>query len=335
MTFKNALQDFFKKFPDIKKQKELAVAVSGGPDSMALLGALIEQQVPQDIYVLSVNHGLRDDAAKEIQIIADYIQAHKSKNLKHVILNWEGEKPQNAIMEAARQARYELMADYCASQNIQTLFVGHHQDDQAETFLIRLSKGSGLDGLSAMEPLHHYNEHLKIARPFLNQPKESLIKFCEAQKIPFIKDPSNKNKNYMRPRLRASANILAQEGLSAKRLSVTAKRLRRAREALETLTIQAFKQTIIEDNKDEIKFNFDDLKQYPEEIGLRVIQKALEKNRDEAPYNVRMEKLEEVFEALWFDAEAFKPRTLGGHIFALKNDVKSHQVVLSLKKEER
>ena len=287
------------------------MAVSGGPDSMALAHAVFCFFDMANIHFICVNHGLRESVHREIEQVQQWVEGLGRDNVSLSVLTWEGDKPQNALMENARTARYDLMERYCAEHDIQSLFVGHHLDDQAETFLIRLSKGSGLDGLACM-PTIHQKKSVQIVRPFLSCAKADLIKYCTKNDVLFSNDPSNKNEDYMRPRLRQSQAILEAEGLSAKRLSMTAKRIRRAREALEEISIAAYEDGIIDDMKTLQTLDITVLEKFPDEIIFRVFHHALKKIRVDKPYNVRMEKLEDLFETLWFDIEKFKPRTLGG-----------------------
>ncbi len=314
----HALSEFFQKYPDISAQDKLGIGVSGGPDSMALAAALInyfKTDSAKEIYIISVDHGLRADAATEIKMVQDWA---KSQNINHQTLLWQGDKPDTGVMAAARQARYDLMNNFCLEENIQTLFIAHHADDQAETFLIRLAKGSGLDGLAAMSDWRVNTGGINIARPFLNVPKQILVEYCEAKNVPFMHDPSNENEQYLRPRLRQSMEALAAEGLTPKRLTITAKRLSRARKALERLAAKAFDEAVKQQQSHQIILDYEVLRAHPEEIGLRVVQNAIADLRCGALYQVRMEKLEELFEWLWFDPKSFKPRTLGGLKFSLK-----------------
>lgn len=322
------LASFFSKHKFLEQQTKFAVAVSGGPDSMALACLIIQNIPDKEIHLLTVDHGLRAEAKEEAKMVADWSAGYK--NAVHAILEWEGDKPDAAIMEEARAARYKLMVDYCRDHKIETLFVAHHQDDQAETFLIRLAKGSGLDGLASMQALRFYDDSLQLARPLLDVSKEDLISYCDKNNIPYVLDPSNENENYLRPRLRKSMAVLEEEGLSSKRLSLTAKRLARARVALENISDKAH-QSCLRNKEDHCAIlSYEDLRAYPEEIGLRVVQKTLEEMRPESDYNVRMEKLEELFESLWSAPENFKPRTLGGCIFSLKEKA----TLLEIKREK-
>lgn len=331
------LLNWFKTHPTLALEKRYAVAVSGGPDSMALAHAIIQiaHDDDKEVFLITVDHGLREEAKEEAQMVAKWAAAEQKKtnNVHHEILTWKEKKPMSAVMEMARKARYEMMAEYCASKAALTLFVAHHQDDQAETFLIRLSKGSGLDGLASMASVRNYSEDLKIVRPFLRASKQELIEYCDRNNIPYTSDPSNENRDYLRPRLRDSMSILESEGLSNKRLATTAERIGRARTALEEITAHVFHDCFIEKNNQSMSFDFDHLKGQPEEIGLRVIQRALEEMRPEADYNVRMEKLEELFNSLWFEPDHFKPRTLGGAIISLKRDKDNGNTALYIEKE--
>lgn len=320
--------------PNLLSQGKIAVAVSGGPDSMALLAVACEYAKKHNIYLhaLTVDHGLRLDAKGEADMVGEWVTAQKSKLFHHDILTWEGGKPDSGIMEAARTARYDLMAKYCGAHNIPVLFVAHHQDDQAETFLIRLSKGSGLDGLVAMQEVRNFNEDLKILRPFLQTSKSELVEYCDSNGIPFASDPSNENVNYLRPRLRQSMAVLAEEGLTAKRLAVTASRLNRARRALEDITDSAYHACLLTQTAEDQSFDWLKLQACPEEIAFRVVQAAIENLREGADYNIRMDRLESLFESLWQDPQSFKPRTLGGFVISLH---KKPQFVLVIEKEHK
>lgn len=313
---------------------KMAIAVSGGPDSMALLSVMADHAKAHKIslYVLTVDHGLRAEAKDEAQMVADWVTAQKSDFLKHQILNWDSEKPDTAIMEAARHARYSLMAQFCADHNLPVLFVAHHQDDQAETFLFRLAKGSGLDGLGGMLEIRNYNDALKIARPFLSAPKATLIEHCENQKIPVAQDPSNQNQNYLRPRLRQSMGALADEGLTSERLAITASRLARARRALEEISMNAYQASVIDSSAEYLAFDWSKLKACPEEIAYRVLQTGMESLRPDSDYNIRMKRFESLFESLWYkDVGGFKPRTLGGFKISFK---KQPQLTLMIESEK-
>ena len=313
---------------NLDTNEPVAVAVSGGPDSMALCH-LLSQWVGRnatEIHAITVDHGLRPEAAKEAAQVGEWLADWP--HIKHVILTRETAEADSRIMEDARNDRYAMMAAYCKAQVIKTLFVAHHRDDQAETFLFRLAKGSGLDGLACMKDAQPYNDDLTILRPLLAYSKGDLVATCEAAHVPYIEDPSNQNDNYARPRLRKSAEVLAEEGLTAKRLSVTASRMARARSALEEITEDIFARAVQQSDMDKIALDYNFLMSQPEEIRLRIIMKLMNTLGPERNYAPRMEKCEEL-ESRIFSAKNFKAATLGGVIFRLDKDRKS----LSAEKE--
>ncbi|AWK85858.1 tRNA lysidine(34) synthetase TilS [Azospirillum thermophilum] len=209
----------------------LAVGVSGGADSLAL--ALLAGDWARErggrILALTVDHGLRAGSAQEAAGVGSWLAAH---GIAHRILRWEGEKPLSRIQEAARAARHRLLAEACAAEGILHLALAHHRDDQAETVLLRLARGSGIDGLAAMAPVRAEGA-VRLIRPLLEVPHDRLVATCRARGQEWVEDPSNRNPAFARARLRAVGSVLAAEGLDAGRLARTARRAARARAALE------------------------------------------------------------------------------------------------------
>lgn len=318
MAFSN--KDFEVLLRDIFGREEIravAAAVSGGPDSMALVHLLWHWAKPLGVRVkaYTVDHGLRPESLSEAIQVGDWVR-HTLPGIEHEILTWTGEKPQKRIMEEARAARYELLQEAMKRDALKHLFVAHHQDDQAETFLFRLAKGSGLDGLAAMRLRQDMDRGQVIVRPLLNVSKADLVALCDQNSIPYIRDPSNESPEYARPRLRAMQTLLADEGLSPKRLATTAKRLMRARDALEKLSRVMFNNCILQRREKGFLFEYDMLRDTHEELSLRVILQAMHELRPEADYAPRLEKAEALLERLLHDP-AFNGATLGGCAFAL------------------
>lgn len=202
--FETALKDI--SFP-------LAIATSGGPDSLALLLLVHDfaTKTKKKIIALTVDHGLRIVSYKE----ALYVQKLAQElGIQHVILKWKAEKPATRIQEKARKARYDLLLRWCKDNQISTLLLGHHQQDQEETFWLRLSSGSGLDGLAGMKPVVE-REGILIHRPLLNFSKERLKATLKAKNQEWIEDPSNESTTYFRGRFRA---YLKEEGFTNERL---------------------------------------------------------------------------------------------------------------------
>lgn len=324
----------------------LAVAVSGGPDSMALCFALSRyaqnvadegKQAPE-ILAITVDHGLRAEAAEEARQVGAWLKGWP--HLRHEILTRTPEQAagQSRIMEEARRDRYAMMATECVKSGARALFLAHHADDQAETFLFRLAKGSGLDGLCAMRVVRgckaENDDAITLHRPLLTVPKDDILAYCAAHEIPHVEDPSNRNTDYARPRLRRSADILAEEGLSAKRLGVTAMRMERARQALDYYAQELLRTARLhtggEQDNDTIQcFDMETIRTAPDEVRLRFLLKLLDYFRPEEDYAPRMEKCELLCARL-FDEAGFRGATLGGVLFALKDKGR----VLCASKEE-
>ena len=298
----------------------VAVALSGGSDSMALCWLLSQwaEKNNAQIHALTVDHGLRPEAAAEAVQVGQWVKGWPYT--RHEILKLDMALDESRVMENARNARYKIMAAYCHGKDINQLFVAHHRDDQAETFLFRLAKGSGLDGLAAMRR-ESAKDDVRIVRPFLDIPKSRLIATCHAHKIPFVEDPTNDDARYARPRLRQSYDVLAAEGLTPKRLAVTAERLARAKEALDHYAFVAFQKNLKEENGNKIILDYVGLKNDPSETRLRVLLMAMEKlASDEGGYGPRREKVEELAAALFSEAP-FRKQTLAGCIFSRDGDI--------------
>lgn len=297
--------------------KSIAVGVSGGPDSMALCWMLSEwaEKRGVTVHAITVDHGLRAESAQEAQDVGVSLEGWPQ--VKHVILRWEGEKPETRLLEEARFARYRLIRNYMMEKGIEHLFTAHHQDDQVETFLTRLAKGSGLDGLAAMPRMQIQEGGIILIRPFIDIPKEDLVALCAQEGIPYVLDPTNENTKYLRPRLRATRAALEEEGMTGKRIAVTTARLARARRALDAITDQTFEKMLREKGAAFMSFDWTALKEMPEEIILRVLIHAAEYLRPDEEYGPRMERLEVLLARLLTES-GFKSATLGGCIFALE-----------------
>lgn len=306
---------------DLPAVAAVAVALSGGPDSLALAWLMHQwagkRKERPALHLLSVDHGLRADSAAEADYVARVVAGWP--DARHSVLTWKGRKPHTAIQERAREARYSLLEDYCERHAIPALCLAHHQEDQAETVLLRLAGGSGLVGLCGMRPVHRVKEEgLTILRPLLSVSKERLIATCKKHKLRYVRDPGNESDKFARVRLRKAWRILEREGLSAKRLARTAERLARADEALEKHEKDAFNRHIYIRDTKSIVYNFYGLMEEPREIIFRLLVDAIETLRPEARFLPRMEKLEDILSALLSPAP-FRKRTLGGLMFERKD----------------
>lgn len=217
-----------------------ALAVSGGPDSLALMHlaarARAESGLAFELSVLTVDHGLRASSRDEALMVG---RLAAELGLPHAILAWEASEPPSTSLQAkARTARYDLMAAHCHAHDIPAIVTAHHLDDQAETFLMRLKRGSGLDGLAAI-PERGVWTGIAVLRPLLDVPKARLIATLEQAGVNFVSDPSNADPRFERARVRGSSDALSALGLTPEALALSARRLRRARAALDA-TAQSF-----------------------------------------------------------------------------------------------
>ena len=223
-------------FKPLTRFGRLALAVSGGADSVALLRLAVDwrQAVPDapDLRVLTVDHGLRPGSATEARQVAEWAHAH---GLPCCILTWSRDGTRGNLQAEARAARYRLMAQACHDAKIGAVVTAHHLDDQAETFMLRLARGSGVDGLGAMSEASRIFG-MTVLRPLLDVPHARLVATLHAMGQPFISDPSNESPAFARVRMRAMSQALASEGLTPRRLAATARRMRRARVALDAAT---------------------------------------------------------------------------------------------------
>jgi tRNA(Ile)-lysidine synthase len=209
----------------------LAVAVSGGPDSLAL--ALLARDWSAGrggtVVALTVDHRLRPGSGAEARQVGAWLAA---AGIEHRLLVRRGPPPSGDRQAAARAARYALLAGWCGRHGVLHLLLAHQQEDQAETLLLRLARGSGLFGLAAMPALSE-RDGLRLLRPLLAVPRACLAALLRRAGQPWIEDPSNRDPAYRRARLRRLAPALAAEGLTAPRLAATAARLGQARGAIE------------------------------------------------------------------------------------------------------
>jgi len=292
----------------IDASDKLAVAVSGGGDSMALTALLQPWCTSRNcvLTALTVDHGLRCESQDEANFVHNLIQGN---GITHCILKWEGDKPTARIQEEARAARYTLMGDYCAENNISYLLTAHHGDDQIETVLFRLCKGSGLDGLVGMRPVQNFTQTVTLLRPLLSVSHEDLIATCKQRGWPWVEDPSNINDHYARVRLRGILDVIKGEGLSPARMMMVSKKLQRAVKTFEQLTDNYYK-TMVVTNENGISINHRQLCEMPDEIGLRLLTRIITEISAKENYPARGEDIERLWSRITTDTD-FKGATLG------------------------
>ena len=226
--------DLARLFAGLEAAPALLLAVSGGPDSTVLLHLAVAWRASAmrgpELHVATVDHGLRPEAAAEAATVA---AAAAGYGLPHATLTWTGPKPVGGIQEKAREARYRLLSEHARSIGAPFVLTAHHADDQAETVLMRLGRGSGVAGLAGMRRETPLSEGVALVRPLLELAKLDLLAICAAEGLASVADPSNEDPTYHRVRLRRQAEAAAALGLDRPALVRLARRMARAEEALE------------------------------------------------------------------------------------------------------
>ncbi|MFZ5833957.1 MAG: tRNA lysidine(34) synthetase TilS [Pseudomonadota bacterium] len=290
-------QEYANALAALTAEPPLAVAVSGGADSMALLHLTHrwrQAQAPQArLWALTVDHGLREAARAEAQQVSAFC---RTLGIDHRILSWTGEKPKSDIQAAARRARYALMHEFCTRHGVRSLLLGHQLEDQAETFLLRLGRGSGVDGLSAMAPAMDWMG-VRYLRPLLGFSGQRLRATLDAAGQKWIEDPSNQDPRFMRVRMRAALAEFQAAGITPARLAATAQRMRRVRAALERSVLDLMASAVQWDQAGYARLTLEALFDAPEEIGLRTLAQLLMAVGGQE-YPPRMQRLERLFEWL-------------------------------------
>ncbi len=294
-------------FEPFESKPILAAAVSGGPDSMALclLADRWARARGGRVLALTVDHRLRPESGKEARQVARWL---KARGIAHRVLVWDAPKPGANVAALARDARYRLMIAEATRRGILHLLLAHHRDDQAETLLLRLARGSGVDGLAAMSPQVELAE-LRLLRPFLPVPKSRLIATLKAIRQDFVDDPSNRSAASARARLRQPLAAIADAGLTVRRLADTAGRMGRARQALEQATAALAARAVAIHPHGFASLDAAMLFRSPEELVLRLLAHVLMAVAG-AAYPPRLENLEAL--ALALAAPGFRGSTLHG-----------------------
>src|ERR1700731_1039169 len=287
-------------FADWKAAPAIVLAISGGPDSIALMWLSARwRRAPAGgprLIAVTVDHGLRSEAAR---VARDVKRLARRLDLPHRTVRWLGIKPKTGLPAAARAARYRLLAQAARANGATHILTAHTRDDQAETLLMRLLRGSGVAGLAAMAR-ESERDGVMLARPFLNVSKSQLVATLKKAKVGFADDPTNRDLNFTRPRIRAVMPALAAEGGDARNLARLASRLARANAAVEVLVDGAERYLALRDR--EIRhsglgaFDAKAFAGMPEEIRLRLLLRAIERFGHEGP--AELGKVEALLSAL-------------------------------------
>ncbi len=298
-------------------RQKIAVAVSGGGDSLALVMLLHDwmKSAGGELLALTVDHKLRPDSTTEAQEIQELLRA---RGIAHEILTWRNDKPATHVQELARAARYELLLGECRRRGFPLLAVAHNLEDQIETFWMRLAHGSGLDGLAAMAAVRNV-DGVALIRPLLNFTREQLRATCRQFGVTWIEDPSNKNEKYLRVKLRPFENLLAEEGLTPARLAQTVQKLEDARQALQVMTEQTAAACVALHPEGYAALKTSLWQQAPRDIQRRVLAQTLLAVAPQ-PYPAGFEAVEAA--RLELQTDGFAGKTLAGcEIFPHKGDL--------------
>ncbi len=305
-------------FSRLKSFKKILVGVSGGPDSLALLILLQDWAAnlgPQATQVVAatVDHGLRKESLDEARAVGAFCA---DRAIPHAILRWRGAAPVRNIQNSARNIRRSLLCAEARRSGADAIALAHHMEDQAETFLGRLARGSGVYGLGAMRAFDVW-ENLPLARPLLDIPKARLAATLSQRRIPWINDPSNENDKFSRVRLRKLLPHLAREGMDAQRLSQTARQMQRAAAALDLWVDTILRCDAQVHPAGPLRLDVAHMNSLPDEIKFRLIAR-ISCFISGTAYTPRLQSLERFVSLLC--ARAFAKHTLNGCIFALRGE---------------
>ncbi len=329
MSKKNSSVKLKKSFKDIKilskvflnfkdklnllNKKNYLVAVSGGPDSLALAAltkAYIDYKKTNFHYVL-VDHGIRKNSNKEAEKVKKLLKKNQI-NLK-IILNKK--KIIRNIQAEARNARYEILVNYCKKKKINTILTAHNLEDQVETFLIRLSRGSGLKGLSAMKPLSKINRQINLFRPLLDIKKKFLIKISKDNFGKYINDPSNQDVKYLRTKVRNLKKPLENSGIKYEQIFKSIQNLSYSKTTIEEYFQNIFSR-LIKKHKKKIIINLKKYKELNNDVKIALINESIKKLKNNY-YDLRSKKVNNLI--INIEKKDFKKSTLGGCIFFKKD----------------
>lgn len=285
----------------------IAVACSGGADSLALtlLADDWAREAGGRVTALIVDHAMRRESAAEATAVRAKLAG---AGIEAVVLTRQGAALQSDRQAGARRARYRLMTDWCRHAGVLHLLLGHHRGDQAETLMLRLGRGSGVDGLAAMAAVSE-NPHLRLLRPLLGVPREYLISFLRSRGQDWVEDPSNEDAAFARVRLRRMLPGLGEEGLTESRLAATARRMARARGALESAATALLARSAAIYPEGYALLAPRELLAAPEDTGLRALSRLLTCIGG-SQHGPRMERLERLYE--WLARGEGGGRTLAG-----------------------
>jgi len=266
--------DFRSQLDTFVKKNAFLVAVSGGPDSLALtaLSQTYSIEKKKKIFFVLVDHGIRKNSSKEAENVKNLL---KKKGITLTILK-NKKKINKNVQSQAREIRYQLLLNFCKKYKIKFIMTGHHRDDQIETFLIRLSRGSGVQGLSSMSKVSNLNNSTKLFRPLLDVKKKDLVSLAKYYFGKIFKDPSNTNQKYLRTRIRNLIKQFEKNGIKHDRIINSINNLASTRDTL-NFYIQRVEKTCLIKKENIININLKKFLLENNEIQLKIFSNCIKK----------------------------------------------------------
>lgn len=306
-----------KLFLDKKLPKKIAVAISGGADSLALTLLLKDFCAAKKIELIAatVDHKMRDSSSKEALQLGKILAKEK---ISHKILTITIRKaPQKNIEASLREARYDLLYNFCLKEKIEFLFLGHHVGDAAENFLIRLFRGSGLDGLSTIAEVSNFKK-IKLVRPLLDFDKDQLKNFLKEKKIKWFEDESNQDEKFLRNKIRNFLETFPEKNLIQTRIKSASDEIAKTRDFFDELLLREAKK-ILKFNRQGFCFlNLKKLQKTDEKFALKILAlMAMEVSQQN--YKPRLKELKIFYEYL-LKNDQIKPRNFYGCSFTQHNE---------------
>ncbi len=279
--------EFKKKLNKLKSNKFL-ISVSGGPDSLALAALCktyaTENKKKSFVYI-NINHAIRKNSLKESLLVKKILR--KQKIFLKILSNKF--KIKNNIQHNARKIRYDLLSKECIKYNIKYILTAHHKNDQIETFLIRLSRGSGIQGLSSMNTISALNKKIKIFRPLLDFEKKDLQYLSKKTFGTYIKDPSNKDQKFLRVKIRQLLPLLEKHGVKKNLMLKTIKNLQSTSQIINSYFLNIY-NTIVKKEKRKYMIKKREFISLNREVKLKILG-IIFKKINNADYPPRAKKI--------------------------------------------
>ena len=278
------------------KLTKFIIALSGGVDSIVLAIIAHKWAIKNQakIIAVTIDHGLRENSAQEALLVNKLMQKYQ---IEHEIIKWDRKQEINSNIEAkARKARYKLITEYAKRRKIETIMTAHHLDDQIENFFIRLSRGSGIDGLAAMAQFNKIEQNISLFRPFLTLKKAQLLAYATESQLTWFEDQTNQDRKYLRNNIRYILQQIAEPEILEQRIILATKHFSRAKDFLQKTTEQEY-ANMVQRQRNYHLINLDKFKKLHAEIALRILIKIFQE-RGGALYKPRFKKLEQLYQKI-------------------------------------